>query len=73
MDIMCSPPVLALPQLGLHYSVDNDESDHGLGAALFQTHKTEEGEERKPLRYWSRTLTAPERNYKATERKWSGH
>ena len=53
VDIMCSPPVLALPQLGLHYSVDTDASDHGLGAALFQTHKNEEGEERKLLGNWS--------------------
>ena len=55
VDIMCSPPVLGLPQLGLHYSVDTDESEHGLGAALFQTHKTEEGDEGKPLGYWSRS------------------
>ena len=59
--------MLALPQLGLHYSVETDASDHGLGDALFQTHKTEEGEEGKPLGYWLRTLTAPERNYSATE------
>ena len=69
VDIMCSPPVLALPQLGLHYSVDTDASVHVLGGDLFQTHNNEERQEQKPLGYWSRTLTAPERNYSATERE----
>ena len=45
VDIMCSPPLLVLPHLGLHYSVDTVASDHGLGATLFQTNKTEEGDE----------------------------
>ena len=72
VDIMCSLSVLAVHKLGMPYSVDIDASENGLGTALFQTHKTEEGEEGNPLGYWSRTLTAPERNYSATERECLG-
>ena len=56
----------------MHYSVDTDASYHRLGSNLFETHKTEEGDVREPLCYWSRTITAPERNYSATEREFLG-
>ena len=59
VDIMISPSVLALPERRLHYSVHTYTTDHVLGAALFHMHKTEEGDERKHLGYWSRTLKAP--------------
>ena len=63
---MCLLLVSALPQLGLPYLFHTDASHHGLGAALFETHKMEEGEEQNSLVYSSRTLTEPERNYSAT-------
>ena len=66
VKIVCSPPVLALPQRGLQYSVDTDACDYGIGCTLFQTYP--DGE-RKPLGFWSRTLNDAERNYSASERE----
>ena len=67
IDAVCSPQVLALPRVGLKYSVDTDASNGQIGAALFQTH--EDGE-RKPIGFWSRTLHAAERNYGVPEKEW---
>ena len=69
IDAVISPRVLALPVSGLPYSVDTDASDYGIGCALFQTHT--DGE-RKPIGFWSRSLTDAERNYSAPERECLG-
>ena len=61
-----TPPILALPKVGLPYSMDTDASDFQFGAALFQTH--EEGS-RKPIGFWSRSLHAAERNYSTSEKE----
>ena len=66
IDEILSPQVLALPQKGLQYSVDTDASIYGVGCALFQIH---ENGVRRPIGFWSRTLTQSERNYSATERE----
>ena len=60
-----SPPILALPKLGLPYSLDTDASNEQVGAALFQ----EEDGERRPIGFWSRTLHAAERNYATPEKE----
>lgn len=65
-DSILSPPVLALPKIGLPYSVDTDASNYQIGAALFQTH--EEGS-RQPIGFFSRSLSAPERNYSVSEKE----
>ena len=66
IEAISSPPVLALPKAGLPYSVDTDASNKQIGAALFQTHQ---GNERKPIGFWSRTLHAAEINYGVTEKE----
>ena len=66
IEAVCTPPVLALPQPDLHYSVDTDASAYQVGCALFQTHP--DGE-RKPIGYWSRPLNQAEKGYSATERE----
>ena len=64
-DRICSPPVLALPVPNLPYSVDTDACAYGLGATLFQDHNGT----RKPIGFWSRSLTDAEKNYSASERE----
>ncbi len=66
IDEILSPQILALPRKGLPYSVDTDASNYGVGCALFQTN--EDGV-RRPIGFWSRTMTAAEKNYSATERE----
>lgn len=61
-----SPPILALPKQGLHYSLDTDVSDYQIGEALFKTHP--DGF-RKPIGFFSRTLAAAERNYSVSEKE----
>ena len=61
-----APQILALPRPGLPYSVDTDASDYQIGAALFQTH---EGNTRRPIGFWSRTLQAAELNYGTPEKE----
>ncbi|CDF36784.1 unnamed protein product [Chondrus crispus] len=65
-DAILEPPVLALPKKDLPYSVDTDASDYQIGAALFQTHPDAQ---RKPIRFFSRTLAAAERNYSVSEKE----
>lgn len=50
---VCSHPILALPKVGLPYSIDFDASDYGVGFALFKPHRDEE---RKPIGFWSISL-----------------
>lgn len=69
IDAVCSPLVLALRYLDLPCTVDTDDSEKGLGCTLFRTY--EDGE-RKPIRYWSRSLKPAEKNYSAPEREFLG-
>ena len=57
-------PVLALPIADAHFSLDTDASDGKIGFALFQEH---EGK-RRPVGYFSRTLTKPIHNYSVSEK-----
>ena len=66
IEACTTAPVLALPRVGLQYSVDTDASAYGVGAALYQTH--EDGE-RMQIGFWSRSLTPAEKNYSPTERE----
>ena len=66
IEVILSPPALALPQNGLPYSVDTDASDYGIGCSLFQT---TEDNERRTIGYWSRSLVPAEKNYSAPERE----
>ena len=61
-----SPPILALPKIGLPYSLDTDSSEFQVGAALFQTYPSGE---RKPIGFWSRSLAKAERNYSVSEKE----
>ena len=66
IDRVCSPPVLSLEIRDLFSSVDTDACDYRICCTLFQTHPDRE---RKPLGYWSRSITEPKRNYSKYERK----
>ena len=57
------PPVLAIADD--RFSLDTDACDGQIGCALFQEH---EGK-RRPVGYFSRTLTKPERNYSISEKE----
>jgi len=63
---LISPEVLSLPVRRREYSIDTDASKYQVGVALFQTN---EENERKPIGYWSRSLTDHEKNYSTTERE----
>ena len=65
-EALTSPPILKLPRTDLEYSVDTDACDYQVGCSLFQTHA--DGV-RHPIGFWSRSLTAAERNYSTGERE----
>ena len=66
IEQVTSPPVLALPQPGLRYSLDTDACDYQIGCALFQIH--EDGT-RRPIGFWSRLMLPREQNYMVTEKE----
>ena len=63
---LAEPPVLQLPNPDWEYSIDTDASAHQIGCALFQN--SDDGV-RHPIGFWSRSLSAAERNYSAGERE----
>jgi len=65
-DLLTSPPILALPRADGHFTLDTDACDRQVGCVLLQA---QPDDQMRPVGYWSRTLTAPERNYSTTERE----
>jgi RNase H-like domain found in reverse transcriptase/Integrase zinc binding domain len=63
---LLSPPVLALPRRDGHLWLDKDAFDDQLGCCLLQEQPSGPA---LPLGYWSRTLSAAERNYSTTEKE----
>jgi RNase H-like domain found in reverse transcriptase/Integrase zinc binding domain/PHD-finger/Integrase core domain len=63
-EALCSAPVLALPDWDRQFILTTDWSRIAIGAVLSQVQPS--GEEH-PVAFASRALTAPERNYAATE------
>lgn len=61
---LTSAPILAFPDFTRPFQLHTDASNIGLGAVLSQT---SEGGVDRPVAYWSRTLSRPEKNYSATE------
>lgn len=59
VTLFTNPPVLAYPDSNLPFTLHTDASDQGLGAVLYQR---QQGKLRV-VRYGSRTLTPPGRNY----------
>lgn len=64
-DCLVTSPVLSCPDYSQPFQVHTDASDLGIGAVLTQML---EGEE-KVIAYMSKSLSAQERNYSATERE----
>ena len=60
-----NPPVLSLPRVGLPYEIDTDACEHQIGFTLFQY----QDRKRKPIGFWSRTLSPHEKNYHMTEKE----
>jgi hypothetical protein len=63
-NCLISAPILVYPDFGKEFFLYTDASTFGLGAILAQ--KDEQGHDRVII-YASRTLSAPEKNYSATE------
>jgi transposase InsO family protein len=74
------PPILALPRAAGQFVLDTDASQEQIGCCLFQQNPVdvEDGKDirptgkelvRRPIGYWSRSLTSAERNYSTTEKE----
>ena len=63
--ILINDPVLQLPLFNEPFIIETDASLYGVGAVLSQSHTGET----KPVAYYSKHLTKPERNYSTTERE----
>ncbi len=59
-ESVTKPPVLRLPRTDLPCSVDTDACEYQIGCALQQEY--EDGS-RYPIGFWSRSLSAAEKNY----------
>lgn len=66
ISVLCTPPVLRLPKIGLPFSIDTEACEGQIGATLLQTHP--DGK-RYPIGYWSRQLNSAERNYSVSEKE----
>lgn len=66
-NCLLSPPILALPKMGKPYIVETDACNEQVGCVLLQEQET--AKDYRPIGYWSRTLTAAERNYTTSERE----
>lgn len=64
-EVLTQAPVLGFPIPGGKYLLDTDASEQGLGAVLSQV---QEGVER-PVAYFSRVLSRPERQYCTTRKE----
>lgn len=62
-DAILAPLVLVLPKKGLIYSVDTDESDYQIDAALFQNNT------RKPVAFFA-TIPQAEGNFSVSEKNF---
>lgn len=63
-DILCNPPILALPREDGHYILDVDASYDQLGCCLLQQQATGEY---LPVGYFSKALSPSQKNYTVTE------
>jgi len=62
---LLNPPVLRLPMPDKPYVLDVDASENQLGCTLLQEHD----KLLHPIGYWSKSLTATQRNYSTTEKE----
>lgn len=63
-ELLCTPPVLAIPKSGFHSIIDVNASYVQLGCCLLQQQPTEEY---LPVGYCSKRLTPTQKNYTVTE------
>ena len=64
-SILTSDDVLILPDFGKEFYLETDASNYGLGGVLSQYKDTV----RRPIAYWSKHLSKPERNYSTIEKE----
>ena len=64
--MLSKAPTLAWPDFTRRFYVRTDASQYGLGATLMQF---SEQDEPRVIEFWSRALSAAERNYQATKRE----
>ncbi|PHJ23029.1 dna rna polymerases superfamily protein [Cystoisospora suis] len=64
-ELLCRPPVLALPDFHKVFILYTDASDGALGAVLAQEYQGRE----RPIAFLSRALTAQERNYPVRDKE----
>ena len=70
-DILCSDLVLSLPDFDKTMIVTTDASDNGYGAVLEQNFGDEEQfeDDLRPIEYYSKSYTTPQKNYSTTEKE----
>lgn len=59
--IIASDCINAYPDYNKHFHIYTDASDYQLGTAIIQ--------ERRPIAYWSKTLTSTQHNYTTTKKE----
>lgn len=65
-EVLTSPPVLVNPNFSKEFIIETDSSDKAVGAVLMQK---DENDRSRPVCYFSRKLSATQKNYCATERE----
>lgn len=65
-EVLTSPPVLVNPNFKQEFIIETDSSDKAVGAVLMQK---DENNISRPVCYFSRKLSATQKNYCATERE----
>lgn len=67
---LVSNQVLAMPRFDQPFFLECDASDVSIGAVLHQLHDVPEGgQAKRPVAFWGRSLSKPERNYTVTEKE----
>ena len=66
-DTLIYPPVLTLPRLGYRLTIDTDAGDMQVCYVLLPYQPDEN--DPKTIGYWSRSLTATEKNYDTTQKE----
>ena len=64
--LLCKTPILSFPDFKKQFILDCDASDYGIGGVLTQL--SDDGHE-KPIAYYSRSLSKPERRYSTTRKE----
>lgn len=65
-SLLINPPILALARTDGHFTIDTDACDTQIGCVLLQRPPDDTN---RPIGYWSRTLSDPEKKLSTTHRE----